>query len=86
MAEQIALRPITTGDLPILFEQQREPEAIWMAAFTAKDPSDWEAFSAHLAKVLTDPGVTSGLSWRTNRSLHLVSRMVWRAGGQLWAG
>lgn len=40
MAEQIALRPFTTGDLPILFEQQHEPEAIRIKAFTAKGPTD----------------------------------------------
>lgn len=53
----ITLRSITAADLPILFEQQREPAAIWMAAFTAKDPSDWDAFQAHWAKVLADPTV-----------------------------
>lgn len=59
MTDHITLRPIADGDLPILFEQQRAPAAIWMAAFTAKDPSDWEAFSAHWAKVLADPAVTN---------------------------
>lgn len=59
MPDSVTLRPITPDDLPILFEQQREPEAIWMAAFTAKDPSDWDAFRAHWAKVLADPGVTN---------------------------
>jgi RimJ/RimL family protein N-acetyltransferase len=58
MTEQVTLRAIRDEDLPILFEQQRAPAAIWMAAFTAKDPSDWDAFSAHWAKVLADPGVT----------------------------
>jgi RimJ/RimL family protein N-acetyltransferase len=57
MADHVTLRAITPDDLPILFEQQREPEAIWMAAFTAKDPSDWDAFNAHWAKVLADPTV-----------------------------
>lgn len=28
------------------------------SSFTAKDPSDWDAFSAHWAKVLADPAVT----------------------------
>jgi hypothetical protein len=51
------LKPL--ADLPILFAQQREPAAVWMAAFTAKDPSDWAAFSAHWAKVLAAPTVTN---------------------------
>ena len=29
-------------DLPILFEQQRDPVGVQMAAFTAKDPDDWQ--------------------------------------------
>lgn len=57
MTDHIALRAIAEGDLPILFEQQRAPAVVWMAAFTAKDPSDWTAFSAHWAKVLADPAV-----------------------------
>lgn len=59
MTDRVALRAITAGDLPILFEQQRAPAAGWMAAFTAKDPSDWDAFNAHWVKVLADPAVTN---------------------------
>lgn len=59
MTDHVTLRPIADGDLPILFEQQRAPVAVWMAAFTAKDPSDWAAFRAHWAKVLADPSVTN---------------------------
>lgn len=59
MTDHVTLRPIADGDLPILFEQQRASAAVWMAAFTAKDPSDWAAFSAHWAKVLGDPTVTN---------------------------
>jgi RimJ/RimL family protein N-acetyltransferase len=59
MTNHITLRSIIAEDLPILFEQQREPAAVWMAAFTVKDPSDWDAFNAHWAKVLADPTVTN---------------------------
>ena len=41
-------------DLPIFFEHQRDPEANRMAAFTAKDPEDREAFQAHWAKIRAD--------------------------------
>jgi RimJ/RimL family protein N-acetyltransferase len=54
----LELRPVVDTDLPILFEQQVDPEANWMAAFTAKDPTDREAFDTHWAKVLADPGIT----------------------------
>jgi RimJ/RimL family protein N-acetyltransferase len=54
----IALRPVEDADLDALFEQQRDPEAVRMAAFTAKDPDDREAFDAHLAKVRFSDGIT----------------------------
>ena len=38
-------------------EQQLEPAAIYMAAFTVKDPADLEAFTAHWAKIATDPTI-----------------------------
>jgi RimJ/RimL family protein N-acetyltransferase len=47
----IALRPIEDGDLDALFEQQRDPVAIHMAAFTRPDPDDRAAFDAHMARV-----------------------------------
>jgi hypothetical protein len=30
----IGLRPVEDGDLDSLFEQMRDPEGVWMAAFT----------------------------------------------------
>ena len=49
---------MVSDDLPIFYEQQLDPEANWMAAFTAKDPTDREAFDAHWAKVLADNCIT----------------------------
>jgi len=54
----ILLREVITDDLPIFFEQQLDPDANWMAAFTAKDPTDRGAFDAHWAKVRADKGIT----------------------------
>jgi RimJ/RimL family protein N-acetyltransferase len=53
----LKLRPVVDADLPIFFEQQLDPEANWMAAFTAKDPTDRAAFDTHWGKVLADPGI-----------------------------
>jgi RimJ/RimL family protein N-acetyltransferase len=50
----ILLREVTEDDLVIFFEQQQDPDANWMAAFTAKDPTDWAAFAAKWAKILGD--------------------------------
>ena len=50
----ILLREVTEDDLVIFFAQQQDPAANWMAAFTAKDPTDWAAFAAKWAKILDD--------------------------------
>ena len=51
----IRLRDVTTGDLPVFFEHQRDPEANRMAAFPARD---WDAFMAHWTKILGDAAGT----------------------------
>ena len=49
------LRDVEVGDLPVLFEHQRDPEANRMAAFRARERG---AFVAHwTTKVLPDPAV-----------------------------
>src|SRR3712207_9450584 len=55
----VALRLIEDSDLDALFEQMRDPEAVRMAAFTAKDPDDREAFVRHMAKLRTSPDITT---------------------------
>jgi len=57
-SSHIYLRETTADDLPIFFKQQLDPEANWMAAFTAKDPTDRVAYDAHMEKVLADKGIT----------------------------
>jgi RimJ/RimL family protein N-acetyltransferase len=54
----IVLREVLMSDLPIFFDQQLDPEANWMAAFTRKDPSDRDAFMAHWTKILKDEAST----------------------------
>lgn len=52
MKNELLLRDVLSDDLPIFFEQQLNQEANYMAAFTAKDPTDQEAFIAHWHKIL----------------------------------
>jgi RimJ/RimL family protein N-acetyltransferase len=54
----IALRPVADADLDALFDQMRDPESVWMAAFTPADPDDRAAFDAHMAKVRSSPDIT----------------------------
>ncbi len=48
----VTLRNMLVSDLPILFQQQQDPEANYLAAFTAEDPTDKVAFMQHWKKVL----------------------------------
>jgi hypothetical protein len=51
MKNELLLRDVVSDDLPIFFEQQLDQEANTMAAFTAKDPTNQEAFMAHCVLV-----------------------------------
>jgi RimJ/RimL family protein N-acetyltransferase len=53
----VRLRDVTEGDLAILFEQQLDPQANYMAAFTSRDPTDRDAFMAHWARLLGDEAI-----------------------------
>lgn len=55
----VTLRPIEDDDLDTVFEFMRDPESVWMAAFTAEDPDDREAFDAHWRKVRARTDVTN---------------------------
>ncbi len=50
----VELRAVEEADLPLLFEQQLDPEATRMAAFP---PRDRDAFMAHWSKILADPAL-----------------------------
>lgn len=50
----VQLRDVQDEDLPLFFEQQLDEDATYMAAFTAKDPSDREAFDAFWQRVRSD--------------------------------
>ena len=54
MTGDVVLREVREADLPIFFAQQLDPAANFMAAFTARDPADQEAFLAHWGRVLGD--------------------------------
>ncbi len=53
-AVDVILRDVEAADLPIFFEYMSDPAAVYMAAFTAKNPADRDAFDAHWKKILVD--------------------------------
>ena len=55
MIGEVTLRGLEDGDLDTVFEFMRDPESVWMAAFTAEDPDDREAFDAHMRRVRANP-------------------------------
>ena len=54
MPNQLVLRNVVNDDLPLFFEYQLDHEANYMAAFTAKDPTNREAFMKHWHRILAD--------------------------------
>jgi RimJ/RimL family protein N-acetyltransferase len=55
MSGVVVLMDVIDSDLPVLYEQQLDPESIRMAAFKSRD---WDAFRAHWARILADETIT----------------------------
>ncbi|WP_112141604.1 GNAT family N-acetyltransferase [Glycomyces dulcitolivorans] len=72
----VGLRPVEDADLDVLFELMRDPESVRMAAFTAKDPDDREAFDAHMAKIRAAADVTMRAVTYDGRLVGSVSSFV----------
>ncbi|MGW1499804.1 GNAT family N-acetyltransferase [Streptomyces mirabilis] len=48
---EVSLRPVHDSDLPVFFRLMNDPESLRMAAFTAEDPADRDAFDAHWKRI-----------------------------------
>ena len=57
MRNDIQLREVQASDLDVFFQQQADPLANQMAAFTRKDPRDRSAFDQHMERVLQDASI-----------------------------
>lgn len=57
MPGELMLRDVLPTDLPIFFENQLDPDANRMAAFTADDPGDRAAFDRHWQRILAEPTI-----------------------------
>jgi RimJ/RimL family protein N-acetyltransferase len=53
--DAVELRDVTEDDLPVFYEQQRDPDALRMAAVA---PRDRDAFRAHWTRLLADGTLT----------------------------
>jgi RimJ/RimL family protein N-acetyltransferase len=54
---EVSLRPLVDADLDAVYEQMKDPESVRMAAFTAEDPADREAFLVRRSRIRADPSV-----------------------------
>lgn len=74
LASEIVLRDIIDADLPIFFEYQLDSDANYMAAFTAKNPKDKNAFNAHWEKIINDNAIIiKTIIYNNNVAGHLAS-------------
>lgn len=55
MIDDLWLREVVEDDLASFFDFQLDPDANYMAAFTARDPPDRDAFTAHWNKIMAEP-------------------------------
>ncbi len=53
----VNLRDVQKTDLSVFFSQQSDPTAIFMAAFTAEDPTNIRQFMSHWRKILKDDSI-----------------------------
>jgi RimJ/RimL family protein N-acetyltransferase len=53
--QNLSLRDVVDDDLPLFFAFQLDPDANYMAAFIARNPTDREAFTAHWKKIMVAP-------------------------------
>ncbi len=56
-AAAVVLRDVIESDVPLFFDQQMDPEANHMVAFTAKESEDWAVFQAHWVGFMDDESV-----------------------------
>lgn len=78
---EVRLRDVVEADLETFFEHQRDPEAVRMAAFAARDRA---AFSAHWARILADDAVVRQAVLVDGRVAGNV--LCWDSGGERLVG
>ena len=73
----VRLRPVRETDLDALFRHTSDPESVRMAAFTTEDPHDRQRFDAHMAKVMSSPGITHcAVTWEGGLAGSIASYVV----------
>ncbi len=72
---KITLRPVLPSDLPILFQQQLDPQAVAMSAYPAKDRGE---FMRHWEGILKNKNVTArAIVYKEKVAGHII---CWKEG------
>jgi RimJ/RimL family protein N-acetyltransferase len=58
MNHDVVLRDVVESDLLIFFEHQKDPDAIFMAAFTTKDPTSVSILKVQWKKILDNENIS----------------------------
>ena len=87
---KITLRPVLPSDLPILFQQQLDPQAVAMSAYPAKDRGE---FMRHWEGILKNKNVTArAIVYKEKVAGHIIcwkerkfeQRVGYWISNQLW--
>ena len=71
----IALRPVIPADLPILFQQQLDPQAVAMSAYPAKDRGE---FMRHWEGIMKNKNATArAILYKEKIAGHII---CWKEG------
>jgi len=76
MSINITLTKTTITDLDTLFQFQLDKEAIHLAAFTPKDPSDKTAYIEKYSKLLGDPTVNNQTIWIDGEIVGSIAKFI----------
>jgi RimJ/RimL family protein N-acetyltransferase len=79
----IELRKTTIADLDDLFEFQCDREAIYLAAFTPKDPFDKAAYIEKWTKILADPAITNRTIFIDGKITGSVAKYVMEGNAEI---
>ena len=72
---KILLRPLTEADLPILFQQQLDPEAVVLSAYPSKDKGE---FMRHWEGILKNKNVIArAILYKEKVAGHII---CWKEG------
>ena len=80
---EITLTKTTVEDLHTLFQFQIDEEAIYLAAFTPKDPNDKSAYIEKYTKLLNDPTINMQTIFVNGKIAGSVSKFVMEGDAEI---